>query len=263
VIGRVWAAYQFEFSKTARRRATYAGPVAVVLMVLIVWYQYTGGRADADGLRFIAVATPIALNLLGLLLVVVFSSGLIAGEVGSGSIRLALTRPIRRSELLAGKILLAMTYAAALTAIAGMTAWGVAMAAHGIQGVEYGGDVWYTGTEMFYTYLVCALLGLFPLFAACAYGAMWSAVFSNGGAAVGAAVVVWIMVDAIKEPLGISPLLFTSYVETSWAVFSDRCDLLEPTWFPNAYRSIAASVSAFVIFSGIAHIALDRRNVVG
>lgn len=261
MIGRVWAAYQFELGKTAHRRGIYAGPLSIAVLFAGMWLQFTRGETDIDGLRFIAFATPVTLNLFGLLLILVFSATLVASEVSAGTLRLPLTRPIRRHELLAGKIFLAMTYAMLLTALVGALSWSVAIGVHGVSAVEYGGEVWYTGTEMFWTYCICAALGLAPLFAACAYGVMWSALMPNTGSAIAAAIMSWFLADLIKEPLGIAPFLFMSYIETSWQVFTDRCDLIEPRWMPNAYRTIAASAAAFFVCGGIAHVAFDRRNI--
>jgi len=261
MIGRVWAAYQFELGKAAHQRGIYAGPFALIILLAGLWLTFTRGETDVDGLRFIAFATPVTLNLFGLLLILAFSAGLVASEVSAGTLKLPLTRPIRRYELLAGKIFLAMTYATMLTGLVGAISWGVAVGVHGVNTVEYGGEVWYTGTEMFWTYCLCAALGLAPLFAACAYGVMWSALMPNAGSAIAAAIMSWFLADLLKEPLGVTPFVFTSYVETSWQVFSDRCDLMDPRWTPDAYRSIAASATAFFVCGGIAHIAFDRRNI--
>ncbi len=261
MIGRVWAAYQFELGKTAHQRGIYAGPFAAIILFAGLWFQFSRGQIDVDGLRFIAFATPVTLNLFGLLLILAFSSSLVASEVSAGTLRLPLTRPIQRHELLAGKIFLAMTYAVLLTLLVGALSWGVAVGVHGVSAVEYGGEVWYTGTEMFWTYCVCAVLGLAPLFAACAFGVMWSALMPNAGSAIAAAIVSWFLVDILKEPLGIAPFVFTSYIETSWQMFSDRCDLMDPSWTSLAYRSVAASAAAFFVFGGIAHFAFDRRNI--
>ncbi len=261
MIGRVWAAYQFELGKTVHQRGIYAGPAAVIILLAALWFAFTRGDTDVDGLRFIAFATPVTLNLFGLLLILAFSAGLVASEVSGGTLRLPLTRPIRRHELLAGKIFLAMTYAVLLTLLVGTLSWIIAIGVHGVSAVEYGGEVWYTGTEMFGAYCLCALLGLAPLFAACAYGVMWSALMPNAASAITAAIVSWFLIDLLKEPLGVAPFVFTSYVETSWQVFIDRCDLMDPTWTPNVYRTVAASAAACFVFSGIAHFAFGRRNI--
>lgn len=262
MIGRIWRAYQFELGKAVHRRGIYAGPLVVVALLAGLWLQYTRGETDVDGLRFIAFATPVTLNLFGLLIILAFASGTIASEVSAGTLRLPLTRPVRRHELLAAKIFLAMTYAAALTLIVAVLSWAVAYGVHGVSAVEYGGEVWYTGTEMFGTYCVCALLGLAPLFAACAYGVMWSTLTPNAGSAIAASIISWFFIDLLKEPLGIAPLVFTTYVETPWQVFTDRVDLMDPSWTPGAYQTLAASAAAFFIFGGIAHFVFDQRNIV-
>jgi len=261
MIQRIFTAYRFELAKAAHRKSTYAGPVLIVALVVVLWFTANFGGLNRGGFDFIAFATPLTLNLLGLLLVLAFGAGLVAPELGSGTAGLVLVRPIARHEFLAGKMLLGMTYALALSMLTAATSWTLPFCFGSLSGVSYGGEVVYAGTEMLWTYLLGMLLGLAPLFAASAYATMISALTRSGGRATAIAIVGWLMTDALKDPLRIAPYLFSSYLEQPWSVFADRCDLIETDWFPMTYYCLGTSAAAILICCAIAFAAFARRDL--
>jgi ABC-type transport system involved in multi-copper enzyme maturation permease subunit len=258
---RIWLAYTVEMVKAARLKFTYLGPVLVVLAVLgatLVYPVRADGVSDYD---FIAKTTPLVLNLLGWLLVVVYCAGLVSSELGSGSIRLLAVRPVLRRELLAAKVLHGMTYALLLMVLVGGGSWLVAMTAGELRGIQIGGEVLFTGTDMALAYLLGAAVALGTQLAAVAYAIMVSTLTRSTGAAVGSALGVWILVDLVKYPLGVSAFLFTTYMETPWQVFAGRCGGLDEPWLPPAMYCVSASAVAAAAFVAVAVVALNRRNL--
>ena len=140
MIGRIVTAYRIELIKALRSKFSYIGPVLVVLLVLLspLLNPLTGGGENAY--RFIAFATPTALNLLGLFLVLSFCASLVSGETGTGSIRLLLTRPLLRHEFIVAKLLIGLTYAFTLSLLVAVVAWGIGITFGSISGNEYGGE---------------------------------------------------------------------------------------------------------------------------
>ncbi|GMU93341.1 MAG: hypothetical protein AMXMBFR4_23990 [Candidatus Hydrogenedentota bacterium] len=260
MMSRIWTAYQVELIKAMRTKFTYVGPVLVVLMVLVAPLMNTvapGGSAY----QLIAFATPMALNLLGLLLTLTFCASLIASEMAAGTVRLVLVRPLLRHEFLIAKLLTGMTYAVLLSVLVATASWSVGFARGGLHGVEYGGEVLYTGAEMFATYGIGWVLSLAPQFAFVAYAIMISTLIRNTGAAVGASIGIWLVTDAVKYPLGIAPAVFTTYVETPWSVFQTRSSGLDASWFPMVYYCLATSFAAILVFGSVAGYVLHRRNL--
>ena len=261
MIRRIWTAYTVEVVKALRLRATYVGPVLVVLAVIGTLALRPVERDGASDYGFVASATPLALDLVGLLLLLVYCAGLVSTELNSGVIRMVLVRPLRRTEFVAAKLLLGMTYAVALTVLVGLTSWSLAFALGELAGVNYGGEVIYTAGQMRNAYLLGMLLGLAPQFAAVAYAVMISTFTRNTGAAIGIAIGLWITLDTLKHPLHIAPYLFSTYLETPWHVFAARCEVLDAAWFPEATYCLITSAAALVLFTSIAGYALSRRNL--
>ena len=261
MIRRIWVAYRLELSKALRMKLAYAGPILALLIVVSMTQVHPVFQDSRTGYGFIADATAVTLNLFGLLVVLMYSAMLLASEFNSGVIRTIAVRPILRREYVIAKMLHGMTYAVLLTAVVGAGSWGVALASGSLTGVTFGGELIYANSEMAYTYLLGVAMGLLPQFAAVAYAVMISTLSRSPGSAIGVTVALWFVVDLVKYPLRIAPFLFSTYIEYPWQPFLDRADGLEARWFPQGYYCIGTSVAAFILFTAVAVIVMNRRNL--
>lgn len=258
---RIWTAYRVELSKAARSRYAWLLPLLVIATVCLMPLIQPLDRDGAADYGFIASATRIALNILGLLMLLAYSAATISSELRSGTIRTTLLRPVHRHEFVAAKLLLAFTFAAVISAVAGAAAWVLAAVLGDVTGVSYGGEALYSNLAMLRTYLLGMVLAVFPLSAAGAYGVMMSSLTRSTGAAVGAAVGIWVALDIAKYPLRIAPFLFSSWVEAPWNVFVRRADGLDPAWLPDAALVVLVSVAWTAAFGLVAAYAVSRRNL--
>lgn len=263
MMGRIITAYRIEMVKAYRSKLSYVGPVLVVLLVLLSPLLHPLNGEGENAYRFIAFATPTALNVLGLFLILSFCASLVSGETGTGTIRLLLTRPLLRHEFIAAKLLAGLTYAFVLSLAVAITAWGIGIASGTISGVEYGGEMLFTGGNMLSAYLLGFLLNLAPQFAFVSYAVMISTFMKSNAASVITSIGIWLVLDAVKYPLRIAPVLFATYVDTPWEVFRNRCDGLNAEWGPSVYWCLGTSLIAAAIFSTAAVVALQRRNLHG
>lgn len=261
MIGRIGNAYRVELAKAFRRKSTYIGLGLVLAAVLLLAAARPIVRDNTGDYDFIAYATPVALNLTGLFILVAYCAGLVSSELGRGSICLMLVRPLLRHEYVAAKLLVGMTYATLLTLTVGGAAWVCVFVFGDLSGVAYGGEALYTNLDMTAAYLAGGALALLPQFAAVAYAVMVSTLTRSTGTAIGAALGVWLLTDLVKYPLRISGFLFSSYMETPWQVFSGRCSGLDPSWWPEAAWTGATSAAFFVVFAAGAAAALARRDL--
>ena len=261
MIRRVWNAYRIEMTKAARIKFTYAGAMLVIVAVLCTPLARPLSRDGVSDYAFIAYATPLAVNVLGLFVLLVFCAGLVVSEVGSGSIRMVLTRPLRRGEFIAAKLMLGMTYAVLLTLCAAAASWTIALVFGELRGVSFGGEVVYTSNEMVRVYLAGVFLSLFPLFAAAGFAVMMSSLTRSASASIGGTIGLWILIDIVKHPLHAAPFVFSTYLEDPWHVFASQCDGMDASWFPRAWYMIGASALSLLAFSLVAGAALSRRNL--
>lgn len=261
-IVRLWNAYVAELWKARRRKFTYIGPLLVVMAVAgVAMGKKATEREMVDPYQFVAFATPLALNLLGLLLMLMFCASLVPAELGSGSVRAVVTRPIRRREFVLAKVLMAMTYACVLTLCVGVTAWVGAGFLAPLNGVKFGDELLFTGKRMVLAYVYGALLVLLPQFAAGAYAVMISTLTRSTGAAVGGSVGLWLLTDILKYPLGVEKYLFSTYLEMPWRVFVGHCNGLNPSWFPELWYCVLTSVIYFLAFTALACIVISRKDL--
>jgi ABC-type transport system involved in multi-copper enzyme maturation permease subunit len=262
---RIWNAYMVELIKASRLRVTLAGPVLVVASVCATALRIPIARDGLSDYRFVFEATTLSLDLLGLLLIVIFCTGLISSEMSRGTIRLVLVRPLRRFEFLCAKFLLGTTFALLLLVLAGATSWGLVLAFGEAHGVEYGGETIYTGAGMAGAYAAAAAFNALPLLAVVAYALLISTLNRSSVAAIGWSVGIWLLVDMIKYPLNIAPFIFSTYLEGPWQTFARRCDgFKEVGLLPDAsYWILAVSLLWTIALVAAAAGILQRRSLHG
>jgi ABC-type transport system involved in multi-copper enzyme maturation permease subunit len=261
MIRRIYMAYSVELGKALRRKGTYVPPLLVVAAILAVLITRPILRDNVSDYAFIAYVTPLALDTVGLFLLLIFSASLVSPELGSGNIRQILVRPLLRREYLISKFLLGLTYATALTLLTGLVAWMIAGVFGDLRGVTFGGELVYSWWEMLRSYLFGALLGLAPLSAAVSFAMLMSTLTRSMGAAISLSVGVWIVVDLLKYELGIARYLFTTYPEQVWQVFISQCDGFNESWTPMVYYCLGSSGVACILFLTLAIVSLDRRDL--
>lgn len=260
MIGRIFAAYVAEFIKYSRLFFPYFGPVFVLLAVIGTLLLQPIEADGVSDLGFIGAAVPAALNIVGFLMLLIYTAGLVAGETESGTIRTVLIRPIRRWEFLTAKLLNAATYALLLNITGVVSAWATVALLGEASGIDFGGELIYTGQEMNLALGIAALLNLAPHLTAAAYAIMISTLVSRTATAIGAAVGGWLLVDYIKHALRFDEFIFSTYLDQSWIVYSDRCKGLATPFVPDAYYGLAVCAVWFILFTGIAFVVIRRRN---
>lgn len=259
---RIWTAYAVELERVMRLKQTYIGPLLLALLVLCSPLLHETEWAGNGAYHFLKFVTPSSLGLLGLLLELIFCAGLVAPELGNGSIRQVLVRPLRRHEYILSKLLVGISYAVLLTSVVAGFGWGMALCLGELQGITYGGDLVFTASEMRNAYLLGFLLALAPQCATAAYALMISTWTKSPLAAVSMTVGSWFILDMVKYPLHMDKFLFSTYMEESpWRVFVQCCGGMSANWFPMAGYCLAASGGAFVLCSGIAVLVVQRRNL--
>ncbi|MCC6144523.1 MAG: ABC transporter permease subunit [Candidatus Hydrogenedentes bacterium] len=261
MIWRIYTAFTVELGKALRRKTTYAAPLLVVAAVALTLAYEPISRDGVSDYAFIAYVTPLALDSVGLILLLLFSASLVSPELGSGNIRQILVRPLLRHEYLIAKFLLGCTYATVLTVAVGVLSWAAAAGFGEVRGVTFGGELVYSWWEMLRAYLYGAALGLLPLSAAVAFALFISTVTRSTAAAMTLVIGLWIVVDLLKYRFGVARFLFSSYIEQVWQVFILRCDGINESWMPMVFYCAGSSIGACVLFLILAIWALDRRDL--
>lgn len=261
MIERIWNAYRVEIMKAMHRKFTHLGPLLLLAATISMAAVFPIERDGAGDYAFIAYAAPLTLNLLGLVFLLIYCASLVSSELGQGTICSMLLRPLRRHEFIITKILLGMSYATLLTVEVSVAGWFLVVLLGDLTGISFGGEAIHTHFEMVNAFAVGAVLSLLPQFGAVAFAVMISTMTRSTGTAAGAAVGIWLLIDLVKNPLQIAPFVFSSYVESPWRVFSDRCNGLPSQWSPDSWYLIITSLISILLFAAVAIFVMSRRNL--
>ena len=262
MIARILNAFRIELAKAIRLRTTFLGPITIIIIILLTPFAYPLQQDSDSDYDFLAYVLPLSINVFGHFMVLIYSATLISTELSSGSIRMILTRPLRRREYLIAKLLHGLAYTLALNGIALLTAIGLVQLLGNLSGIYFGDELIYTDTEMIRTLFVTMLLTFLPQCASVSFALFMSTATKNPAAAVGGTVGFWIALETLKHPLDAQRYLFSTYAESPWTVFNDRCNGFESSFLPEAWWGIGISLAYIVVFGALTLYIMGRRNLV-
>lgn len=201
-------AYRWELRKLASQRRTYIGLGAAALLpvlFVVVLSLQKGGPHDAP-LAFNLRHTGVVLALVVLtfasrfgaqLLTALVAGDIVATEDSGGTLKLILTRSLKRSQILAGKVLASFTYAGALLAALLLTAFVSGTIAWGFKPVT---NISFTQISATHALaLTFPALGIFlvPLLGIAAFGIFLSTLTRNSAASIVGTLVYELLQEAI------------------------------------------------------------------
>jgi ABC-2 type transport system permease protein len=264
-------AYRWEARKLVSQKRTYIGIGAAALLPVIfvvVMSLQTGGPYGAPlghnlrrtGLAIVLVVLTFVSRFGAQLITALVAGDIVASEDSGMTLKLILTRSLRRGEILAGKTLASFTYVFAVLlallvggSIAGLAAWGW----HPLRNLD--GTVLSAPHALALTF---AALGVFavPLIGVAAFALMLSTVTRNSAASI-----VGTLVYALaQEAIG-------GLVHKTWAklyLLSDQFDgwhgvFMSPTDWTLIARAFWVSAIFTAVPLAIAFGYFHRRDVAG
>jgi len=157
---------------------------------------------------------------LATLLLLIHASRSIAGDRDRGSLRLGVTRSVRRRDLIWGRALLGVLLVAGSIAVSGISAYLMAQAYYDFGGlVEDGYEI--MGAAELRTEALLAIASAFPaLIATYAFGLLLSSMLRSATAAVASALALFLAFDLFKDIMGdaqywVFAAFTPSFVDTS------------------------------------------------
>lgn len=261
MIQRILRIYQVEIIKSVRLKSTFIGPALVLLVVLFAPLVFPIQSDNNSDFGFLAYSLPLAINVIGHFLILIYTTNLISSEIASGTACFILTHPIRRVEWYIAKVLHGFTYVLFINACAVVTASLVVFLAGNLTGVHFGGELIYSNKDMFKALSICLLLTLIPQFTTVTFGLLISSITKSPGTAAIIAVGIWLLGEGIMHPFQWSDWLYFSYADYPWTVFADMCDAFDGSFFPKAYQGIAVSTIYFSFFTFISIKIIARKHL--
>jgi ABC-2 type transport system permease protein len=264
-------AYRWEARKLLSQKRTYIGVGAAILLpvvFVVVMSLQTGGPYDAPlghnlrhtGLAIVLVVLTFVSRFGAQLVTALVAGDIVASEDSGMTLKLILTRSLRRGQILAGKALASFTYVLVVLlgllaggTIAGLSAWGW----HPLRNLD--GTVLSAPHALVLTF---AALGVFavPLIGVAAFGLMLSTLTRNSAASI-----VGTLVYALtQEAIG-------GLVHQTWAklyLLSDQFDgwhgvFMSPTDWTLIGRAFWVTALYTAVPLAIAFAYFRRRDVAG
>jgi ABC-2 type transport system permease protein len=264
-------AYRWEARKLLSQKRTYIGVGAAILLpvvFVVVMSLQTGGPYDAPlghnlrhtGLAIVLVVLTFVSRFGAQLVTALVAGDIVASEDSGMTLKLILTRSLRRGQILAGKALASFTYVLVVLlgllaggTIAGLSAWGW----HPLRNLD--GTVLSAPDALVLTF---AALGVFavPLIGVAAFGLMLSTLTRNSAASI-----VGTLVYALtQEAIG-------GLVHQTWAklyLLSDQFDgwhgvFMSPTDWTLIGRAFWVTAIYTAVPLTIAFAYFRRRDVAG
>jgi ABC-2 type transport system permease protein len=264
-------AYRWELRKLASQKRVYIGIGAAallpVLFVVVMAFQ-KGGPYDVPlGHNLRQTGIPLALVVLtfasrfGAQLVTALVAGdIVASEDAGGTLKMILTRSLRRSQVLAGKTLASFTYVVALLVallVAALISGGIAW---GFNPVVNLSRVRLSAPHALG--LACAALVVFaiPLLAVAAFGVFLSVVTRNSAAAIVGTLVYELTMEAV---VGLVHVKWLGHYMLS-AQFDAWHGLFQtPVYWTPIVRAIWVSALFAGVPLAVAFVVFQRRDVAG
>jgi len=227
---RLWSAIEVELYKASRQRLVWLGVMLVSLLAAGVSLRFDLTQEASSRYLYIAHAAPAALNVLGLLLLVLFAASLVAGEVAGGTLRGLVLRRVTRLEVFLAKWAALALFSLLLVVGTLFTAWMMALSGGPMTGIIYGGDVVFTGDTMLGVLLLCGVAAWLPMLTAGTLALAVSCYTRSALAAAATVIGVWAAIEALKYPLGLESYVFTTYLESPWVYYAELCDGYPGEW---------------------------------
>jgi ABC-2 type transport system permease protein len=264
-------AYRWELRKLAAQKRTYIGigaAIALPILFVVVMALQTGGPYDAPlghNLRKTGIALALVLltfvSRFGAQLATALVAGdIVASEDAGGTLKMILTRSLRRGQILAGKTLASFTYVIALliallagALVSGTIAWGF----HPV--TDFSGARLSAGHALGLTLAALALFAV-PLIAIAAFGVFLSVVTRNSGASIVGTLVYALAQEALAGLVNLE--FFKHYL------LSDQFDgwhgfFQTPTDWTPITRAIWVSAVFAAVPLAIAFAVFRKRDVAG
>jgi ABC-2 type transport system permease protein len=267
----VATAYRWELRKLVSQKRTYIGVGAAALLPVIfvsVMAVQSGGPYDAplghnlrkSGLALALVVLTFASRFGAQLVTALVAGDIVASESSGGTLKMVLTRSLRRDQLLSGKTLASFTYVVAVLAalfatglIGGTIAWGF----HGLHG--FAGAQLSAGRALAMTFASLAAFAA-PLCAIAAFGIFLSVVTRNSAAAIVGTLVYELFMEAIVGLVHVQALhhyMLSAQFE-AWHGFFQT-----PIYWTPIVRSLWVSALFAAIPLAAAYWVFRRRDVSG
>jgi Cu-processing system permease protein len=264
-MGLLLTIFRLELARARRDRFLWLSLAVQALMAFVARHGAIAlaGSRGVDGPAYVVFSMNLAGTLTTPLLSAIFAAGLVAGEVGRGTLRPLLAWPVSRSTVLFAKAIMASLVAFLLT----LTHLAATVLIAAQMPLEAGADPDFplrTVSQVWAELSIAVLVGLLPLLATVFFGLLISVHCNQGGTAIGVTVGLLLVAEPAKLllPEGWDRWIFSSHFDTATAIASSRMDQIPAQWMGSELGTLAIScAAALILFFAASWFRFQRLQV--
>jgi ABC-2 type transport system permease protein len=253
---------RLELFKLSRQKGPYFILLAIIAITLIGAYLLRTTEEKLD-LSTGGYGFAIAISYRGLdvstFFLLILASMLFSSEVGNGTIKTILTRPLRRFDLLLAKYITALI----LVIIAILLIGGIGLLSglvyYGLEDLKEGSYVIYNQQQLLGNLGLAFLFCIVPLFCITSLGVTVSTFSNNTGASLGISIGIFILLELLCLTR-LRPFLFPLERFTPLLLVEDMADGLPIAWRPDIYHCLLICSIYTLLFFIISSISIKKRD---
>lgn len=249
-----------EVEKSLHTKVVYLGFAAVSLVCLVIFCAIDMDEIGfVNAWAFVGIVMQAVFAEVGLIFTALFAALLVVEELATGTIRLTLTAPVRRRDVYLAKVATGLLFMMSLsTAALGLTLL-LAPFKYDFGPVADTIGVIYGTPEVLGNFVLAFGASWLPLAAVVTFGVFLSTITTKPGVAVAVTLGVIVLAETVKHFIDVGPLLFTTYLGTSWVIFHDLAQGVDYQWTPRIWHAFAVS-AAYAVITFIAGLTVFCRR---
>ena len=230
-------------------------------------FERIGADESMNAYGFVANCSQSSVTSIIPIFALIFSCLAVASETDEGTCRDALSRPLRRFEFLASKILVCGFYLCLLLGANLAASMILAQWKFGFSAVSDAGETLVSLNNMFLALGKTTLLGIFTLSALIAFGLFISIVSKSVMSAVGFGLGIYISLQTVKFmiPVGSHTLdyyIFSTYFDEPYGILNELSLGITTSFAsPDLIRGLWLSAAAILFFLLAGFLVFLRRDL--
>ena len=253
-----------EFEKLLRKKSSsliFLFMLSVQVASAFVNYtQRTKNFELATGFQVAAFSLQISIQMLILILLAISCISL-SKELSSGTVKLILTRSVKRRDFVLGKFLTLTFISIILVVLMYMLGLFLGHILGGLNPLKEGEYLLYSWQELARGFGVSMLLTIPPIISLVAFGFFVSVLIKGSGGAVGTGIVSYFFLKIISQFDPVQDFLFTTYIMLPTDNVVKLVDGIYINWSKDMYWNLGVSVISIIVLMGLCTAIFSKKDI--
>ena len=253
-----------EFEKLLRKKSS----TLILLFMLTVqiaaaymnYIQMTKNLDLATGFQVAAFSLKVSIQML-VLIILVASCISLSEEISSGTVKLILTRSVKRCDFVLGKFLTLTFISTVLLILLYMLGFALGHIFGGLNVLKEGEYLLYSSRELTKDFVISMFFTIPPMISLIALGFFVSVLIKGAGGAVGTGIVVYFFLNILSQFDPIQDFLFTKYLSLPMDNVTKLVEGIYIDWSKHTVLNCGVSAVSIVVFMGLCVILFSKKDI--